>query len=82
MGHVISEAEISVDPKKIEAIRDWPRPTNVTEVRSFVGLAGYYRQFVERLSKITVPLTCLTRKGAKFIWSDECNKSFQLLKES
>ncbi|XP_020081265.1 uncharacterized protein LOC109704890 [Ananas comosus] len=70
-----------VDPRKVEAIKDWPRPTNVMEVRSFVDLAGYYRRFVEGFSKIVIPLTHLTQKGTKFVWNDECDRSFQELKE-
>ena len=62
LGHVISEAGISVDPKKIEVVVDWPRPTNVSELRSFIGLAGYYRKFVEAFSTIATPLTRLTQK--------------------
>ena len=67
LGHVVSAEGISVDPPKIEAIVDWKPPTNVTEVRSFLGLAGYYRKFVEGFSKIAAPLTKLTRKEEKFI---------------
>ena len=62
MGHVISSEGLQVDPKKIEAVANWPRPTNVTEIRSFLGMAGYYRRFVKDFSKITAPLTKLTRK--------------------
>ena len=72
---------ISVDPEKVKAVLEWPRPTNVTEIRSFLGLAGYYRRFVEGFSKIAVPLTRLTQKEVRFEWSDVCEKSFQLLKE-
>ena len=56
MGHVISEKGVAVDPKKIEAIVDWLAPTNIFEVRSFLGLAGYYRKFVEGFSTIALPL--------------------------
>jgi len=69
-----------VDPKKIEAVHNWPRPTSVTEIRSFLGLAGYYRRFVEGFSSIASPLTRLTQKGVPFRWSDECELSFQKLK--
>ena len=72
---------ISVDPQKIEAIVDWKPPTNVTEVRSFLGLASYYRKFVEGFSKIATPLTKLTRKEEKFIWSEACQNSFDELKQ-
>ena len=81
LGHVVSAEGISVDPQKIEAIVDWKPPTNVTEVRSFLGLAGYYRKFVEGFSKIATPLTKLTRKEEKFIWSEACQNSFDELKQ-
>ena len=70
LGHVVSKDGILVDPGKVEAVSNWPRPTTVSEVRSFLGLAGYYRRFVEGFSKIATPLTMLTRKNAKFQWSD------------
>ena len=66
LGHVILAESISVDPQKIEAIVNWKAPTNVSEVRSFLGLAGYYRKFVERFSKIATPLTNLLKKDQKF----------------
>ena len=81
LGHVVSAEGISVDPQKIEAIVDWKPPTNITEVRSFLGLAGYYRKFVEGFSKIATPLTKLTRKEEKFIWSKACQNSFDVLKQ-
>ncbi|POO01353.1 hypothetical protein TorRG33x02_026600, partial [Trema orientale] len=62
LGHVISHEGISVDPAKIEVVLEWERPRNVTEVRSFLGLAGYYRRFVQDFSRIALPLTKLTRK--------------------
>jgi len=69
-----------VYPKKIEAVQNWPRPTSATEIRSFLGLAGYYCRFVEGFSSIAAPLIRLTHKGAPFKWSDECESSFQKLK--
>ncbi|XP_073057028.1 uncharacterized mitochondrial protein AtMg00860-like [Primulina eburnea] len=81
LGHVISRAGVSVDPIKVEAITEWPRPKNATDIRSFLGLAGYYRKFVEGFSSIAMPLTRLTQKKYKFIWNEDCEKSFQTLKE-
>ena len=66
MGYIISEEGIKVDPKNIEAIRGWSAPKNVTEVRSFMGLAGYYIRFIARFSKIAHPITSLQKKGVKF----------------
>ena len=80
LGHVISTEGISVDPHKIEAIVNWKPPTNVFEVRSFLGLAGYYRKFVEGFSKIAAPLTKLTRKDVKYDWVNACQQSFEELK--
>ena len=81
LGHVISAEGISVDPQKIEAIVNWKPPTNVSEVRSFLGLAGYYRKFVEGFSKIATPLTNLLKKDHKFEWSDTCQHSFEELRQ-
>ncbi|XP_073030708.1 uncharacterized protein [Primulina eburnea] len=80
LGHIISKQGVSVDPKKVEAIKGWPQPKTVTEIRSFLGLAGYYRKFVEGFSSIAIPLTKLTQKNSKFIWNEACEKSFETLK--
>ena len=80
LGHIISSEGLSVDPSKIEAIMSWKRPESTTEVRSFLGLAGYYRKFVKDYSKIAGPLSALTSKTLKFAWNDQCEKSFQELK--
>ncbi|GJX47333.1 retrotransposon protein, putative, ty3-gypsy subclass [Tanacetum coccineum] len=80
LGHIVSADGISMDPAKVEAITKWPRPTTVTEVRSFLGLAGYYRRFVEGFSLLALPLTKLMRKGEKFVWNEEREKSFEELK--
>ena len=81
LGHVVSTDGIYVDPQKVGAVENWEQPTTVTEVRSFLGLARYYRRFIEGFSKIAGPLHCLTRKGVKFEWTDRCEESFQTLKE-
>ncbi|KAA0036538.1 pol protein [Cucumis melo var. makuwa] len=81
LGHVVSSERVSVDPAKIEAVTNWPRPSTVSEIRSFLGLAGYYRRFVEDFSRIASPLTQLTRKGTPFVWSPACESSFQMLKQ-
>ncbi|XP_075481255.1 uncharacterized protein LOC142521968 [Primulina tabacum] len=80
LGHVISKAGVSMDPKNVQAITEWLIPKNATDIRSFLGLAGYYRKFVEGFSFIAVPLTKLTQKNSKFIWDENCEKSFQTLK--
>ncbi|GJT53239.1 putative nucleotidyltransferase, ribonuclease H [Tanacetum coccineum] len=80
LGHIVSADGIIMDPSKVEAITKWPRPTTVTEVRSFLGLAGYYRRFVEGFSRLALPLTQLMRKGEKFVWTDERQESFEELK--
>jgi hypothetical protein len=67
LGHVISKDGVAVDPRKIEAVTDWERPSNVNEIRSFLGFAGYYQRFVESFSKLSRPLTALTKKNARFI---------------
>ncbi|XP_074336304.1 uncharacterized protein LOC141673453 [Apium graveolens] len=79
-GHIVSGRGIELDPTKVEAITNWPIPSNMTEVRSFLGLAGYYRRFVEGFSSIAFPLTQIMRKGVKFEWNDDREKSFQELK--
>ena len=70
LGHVISTEGVSVDPQKMEAMANWKPPKNVLEVKIFLGLAGYYRKFVEGFSRIAAPLTKLTRKDVKYDWVD------------
>ena len=81
LGHIVSAEGIRVDPVKIEAVVNWKPPRSVTEVRSFLGIAGYYRRFVKGFSVIASPLTKLLRKGVMFEWSDKCQNSFEQLKE-
>ena len=79
LGHVVSENGISTDPKKIEAVKTWPEPTTVTELRSFIGFCSYYRRFIEGFADIAKPLHKLTQKGKLFVWTDECQVSFDQL---
>ncbi|TYK05232.1 pol protein [Cucumis melo var. makuwa] len=81
LGHVVSSEGVSVDPAKIEVVTNWPRLSTVSEICSFLGLAGYYRRFVEDFSRIASPLSQLTRKGTPFVWSPACESSFQELKQ-
>ncbi|KAL4023009.1 hypothetical protein IC575_016756 [Cucumis melo] len=81
LGRVVSAKGVSVDPQKVEAIVNWERPISATKVRSFLGLAGYYRRFIEDFSRLALSLTALTRKNVKFEWSDKCEQSFQELKK-
>ena len=81
LGHIVSAKGIRVDPMKIEAIVNWKPPQNLIEVRSFLGLAGYYRWFVKGFSVIAFPLTKLLLKGVKCEWDDKCQSSFDQLKK-
>ena len=75
LGHIISKGGIAVDPSKVKDVLEWETPQTVKEVRSFLGLAGYYRRFIENFSKIAKPLTSLLEKNVTFIWTD-CNTRF------
>lgn len=81
LGHVVSENGISCDPSKIEAVKNWPTPNSKTEVRSILGLLGYYRKFIPDFAERAKPLTKLTRKRAKFSWDNDCDKSLADLKQ-
>ncbi|GJU23628.1 putative reverse transcriptase domain-containing protein [Tanacetum coccineum] len=82
LGHVVNQSGIHVDPSKIEAVKNWKAPTTPSEVRSFLGLAGYYRRFIVNFSKIAKPLTSLTQKNQKYEWGEEQEAAFQTLKNN
>jgi hypothetical protein len=81
LGHIISGEGIVMDPVKVEAIMEWPTPTSVHEVSSFMGLAGYYRRFVEGFLKIANRIIELHQKNKKFVWNEKCMKASQNIKE-
>jgi hypothetical protein len=81
LGHVITKGGIAVDPGKVRDVLNWKPPTTVSEIRSFLGLAGYYRRFIEGFSKIVKPLTSLLEKDRKFEWSEACQNSFEELRK-
>nr|GEV11197.1 hypothetical protein [Tanacetum cinerariifolium] len=81
LSHMIDSQGIHVDPAKTESVKDWASPKSPTEIRQFLGLAGYYQRFIEGFSKITKPITKLTQKKVKFEWGDKQEAAFQLLKQ-
>jgi hypothetical protein len=81
LGHVISAEGIAVDPSKVQEVLDWKTPKSVTQIRSFLGLVGYYHQFIPNFSKIAKPMTQLLEKEAKFKWSLQCKDAFLTLKK-
>jgi hypothetical protein len=80
LGHTISGEGISADPIKTQAVVEWKSPITITEIRSFLGLAGYYRRFIEGFTQLAAPQTRLTRKDIKFKWTKDCEENFQELK--
>jgi hypothetical protein len=81
LGHTISSEGISVDPTKVQEVMDWKPPTSVHQIRSFLGLAGYYRRFIPDFSKIAKPITELLKKEVKFRWDDKCEEAFHTLRK-
>ena len=82
LGHVVGRKGVYTDPLKVTAVAGWPVPTDVTGVRSFLGLCSYYRRFVPGFATIATPLHQLTRKGARFLWDEACQKAFEALKQA
>ena len=81
LGHVVNREGVSTDPEKVSAVREWPIPRTVTDVRAFVGLCSYYRKFIEGFADIARPLHQLTGKYAKFDWDEACQQAFDTLKD-
>ena len=80
LRHLVSASGVSVDPEKVEAVMSWERPKSVFKIHSFLGLAGYYRRFIEDFSRLATRMTRLTWKEVKFDWDDRCKEEFQELK--
>ncbi|GJX60234.1 hypothetical protein Tco_0291624 [Tanacetum coccineum] len=82
LGHVVNQSGIHVDPSKIEAVKNWKTPTTPSKIRSFLGLAGYYRRLIANFSKIAKPLTSLTQKNQNYEWGKKEEEAFQTLKNN
>jgi hypothetical protein len=80
LGHVLSKEGVAIDPDKIRSIMEWPTPKDVSDIRSFMGLARYYRRFIKGFSNIGCPIIALQKKGTKFPWTQKCEERFQTLK--
>ena len=72
----MSASGVSVDPEKLDAVMIWERPKSVFKIRTFFGLAGYYKRFIEDFSRLAAPMTRLTKKWVKFEWDDLCEKAY------
>jgi hypothetical protein len=81
LGRTISQDGISVDPSKVQEVMDWKPPKSVHQIRSFLGLAGYYRRFIPNFSIIAKPMTELLKKRVKFVWSEACERAFHTLRQ-
>ena len=79
LGHTISNEGISVDLSKVQEVMDWKHPTSIHQIRSFLGLAGYYRRFIPDFSRIAKPMTELFKKRVNFVWDDKCEEAFHTL---
>jgi len=80
LGHVLSAEGVAVDPGKVEDVLSWKPPTTMHEVRSFLGMAGYYRRFIPDFSRVAKPITTLLKNQTKFVWPSECEQAFETLK--
>ena len=82
LGHIVCREGVKPDPSKIKAVQEWEPPKNMTEIRSFMGLAGYYRRFMKDFSTVARPLAALLKKNAHFRWNEACQCSFKRLKDA
>lgn len=82
LGHIVLEDGLAIDLVKVAVVQDWQTPKNVTDIRSFLDLAGYYRKFIKHFARISDPLTCLTKKNSAFVWDVKCEDAFGRLKEA
>jgi hypothetical protein len=76
LDHILTAEVVAVDLEEVKTVSNWQQPTNVSEIRSFLGLAGYYQRFIEGFSKIARPMTELLKKEKKFTWTESCERSF------
>jgi len=84
LGHIVSADGISVDPRKVQIVKDWPTPTSTNEVQQFLGLTNYFRRFIHAYATIARPIQLLTRKDVKWnnsTWTEQCQKAFEMLKQ-
>lgn len=81
LGHVVGRDGISCDEAKVTAVREWPAPKNLTDVRSFLGLVNYYRRFIPNCAEVATPMVALTQKGRPFSWDEHCQEAFEELKD-
>ena len=81
LGHIVRASGVSTDPDKIKSVAEWPVPASVGEVRSFLGLAGYYRTFVKDFATVAKPLSAAAEKDKRFVWSSDCEEAFEELKK-
>jgi hypothetical protein len=82
LGHIISASGIDTDPVKVQIVQRWPTLICVKDVRSFLGMAGYYRRFVQHFGVISNPLATLLKKGQTFLWADQTQTAFSIFKEA
>ena len=80
LGHMVSTFGVSMDPEKVEAVMNWERPKSIFEIQNFLGLAGYYKRFIEDFSRLVAPMMRVPLNEVKFEWNDLCERAFQELK--